>query len=110
MFVWLKKYDFPVAKIDGLTPEILKQKINIHLYDVFLSENIGNIDDIVRSNVDSNIYPVTTYKQEPLVGITKIISPTQTATTFKYDSMWRLNSIFDDKNFKISQYEYNYAK
>jgi hypothetical protein len=110
MFVWLKKYDFPVAKIDGLTPEILKQKINIHLYDVFLSENIGNIDDIVRSNVDSNIYPVTTYKQEPLVGITRIISPTKASTTFKYDSMWRLNSIFDDKNFKISQYEYNYAK
>ena len=110
MFVWLKKYDFPVAKIEGLTPEILKQKINIHLYDVFLSENIGNIDDIVRSNVDSNIYPVTTYKQEPLVGITRIISPTKASTTFKYDSMWRLNSIFDDKNFKISQYEYNYAK
>lgn len=110
MFVWLKKYDFPVAKIDGLTPEILKQKINIHLYDVFLSENVGNIDDIVRSNVDSNIYPVTTYKQEPLVGITRIISPTKASTTFKYDSMWRLNSIYDDKNFKISQYEYNYAK
>ncbi|MCL1936810.1 MAG: RHS repeat protein [Candidatus Azobacteroides sp.] len=51
---------------------------------------------------------MTTYTYKPLVGVQTMIDPRGAKTTYVYDAFGRLQTIKDDNDKALENYEYHY--
>jgi hypothetical protein len=109
-YLWGYNYEYPVAKIEGLTYSQVLTYYPQTSIDNLASAANPTIDQInaIRTALSSQPALVTTYTYAPLIGMTSETNPQGVTTNYTYDTFGRLwLTRNDDKNF-LSRYRYGY--
>ena len=113
-YLWSYNYQYPVAKIEGITYNDLTQKYySQSLVDQLAKTalpSISQIDAIRNAMINVPNAMITTYTYSPLVGMTSMTDPRGVSTYYEYDGLGRLKYT-KDKDGKILQYyDYHYKQ
>lgn len=104
-FIWGYGGQYPIAKIENVTYDVLNQKGNITgTYRDALTPSVNH----ALRNMGKDIH-VTTYTYEPLVGITCVEDPSGHKTYYEYDATGKLIHIKDHNGASVRSYQYNIA-
>lgn len=104
-FIWGYGGQYPIAKIENITYDILSQEENITgSYGGTLTPFANNS----LRNMGKDIH-VTTYTYNPLVGITCIEDPSGHKIYYEYDENGKLIRIKDHSGTPVKSYQYNIA-
>ena len=117
----------PIAKIVGATYEQVMSVFGVQAptSTSYLQLNIvtlSNLDknnstendlkkelDVFRSKNEFKDYQITTYTQDPLIGVKSVTPPNGMRETYEYDFLNRLKRIYDLNGRIIKEYNYHYA-
>jgi len=104
-FIWGYGGQYPIAKIENITYDILSQEENITgSYGGTLTPFANNS----LRNMGKDIH-VTTYTYNPLVGITCIEDPSGHKIYYEYDENGKFIRIKDHNGVPVKSYQYNIA-
>jgi hypothetical protein len=110
VYLWSYNYQYPVAKIEGLTySEILNYYPQTSIDNLASTPN-PTVDQLtaIRTALASQTALVSTYTYSPLVGMTSMTDPRGVITYYNYDLFNRLQYVKDTNNKMIKQFDYNY--
>ncbi len=117
----------PIAKIVGATYEQVMSAFGVQTptSTSYLQLNIvtlSNLDknnstendlkkelDLFRAKNEFKDYEITTYTQDPLIGVKSVTPPNGMRETYEYDFLNRLKRIYDLNGRIIKEYNYHYA-
>lgn len=129
VYIWSYKSQYPIAKIDGLSFEEVRNAIGqiensqypkeMPIADRGLTEiskimretDINKINTFIteiRKKVNEHGGYITTYTYRPFVGITSEKQPNDNTIYYEYDSFGRLKNIKNNSNKIIKTYDYHY--
>lgn len=107
-YIWGWNNLLPIAKIENADYLEVAQALGLLEEDVEeLDETDMNIIDGLRDNLTKA--NVTTYNYDPLIGITSITDSRGYTIYYQYDEFNRLESVRDDGNNLIQDYQYHYS-
>jgi hypothetical protein len=112
VYLWSYNYQYPVAKIEGISYSDL-------VNNYYSQSSIDNLArtvlpdksqiDGIRSALSSNANVlVTTYTYAPLIGVVTITDPRGMFFIYTYDTFNRLLNIQDNKESILNEYRYHY--
>lgn len=104
-FIWGYGGQYPIAKIENITYDILSQEENI---TGSYGETLTPFANNSLRNMGKDIH-VTTYTYNPLVGITCIEDPSGHKIYYEYDEDGKLIRIKDHSGAPVKSYQYNIA-
>src|SRR5690554_1194352 len=109
-YVWSKKYNFPVAKIEGLRRTLINQQLITEAENANYQE-LPNVLNNLRNDpaIKNNETMITTFTFKPLAGVEKITDPKGEVITYEYDAFGRLEMVRDQDGNIISENEYHFA-
>jgi len=110
VYLWSYNYQYPVAKIEGLTySQVLNYYPQSSIDALANTANpTGDQLNAIRLALASQPALVSTYTYSPLIGMTSATDPRGVTTNYTYDTFNRLFlARNDDKNI-LSRYRYGY--
>lgn len=109
ILVWDPSNRLPIAKIEcGNNPHIMNA-LRGDIHRLHTSSRPENVLESFRERVESLGGKITTYKYEPLVGLTEIVDPRGNKETFEYDDMQRLMLKKNAKGQITEENQYHYT-
>lgn len=106
-YIWGYNKKYLIAKIENASYQDIANALQVNVETIkSYTENDLSIIATLRTNLKTAM--VTTYKYDPLIGVTNITDPRGYTMEYNYDSLNRLIEIKDDQNNIISDYKYNY--
>ena len=114
VYIWGYNYQYPIAKIENATyaevETAIKTVFSVTNIDVLSAQNTPNETKLKDGNLQKALPNalVTTYTYRPLVGMTSVTDPRGVKTTYEYDPFGRLQTIKDENNKAIENYDYHY--
>ena len=103
-YVWGYKGLYPVAKIENATIDQVASRLSGYGAKPLLQNLSAEQESSLRTLSDAWI---TTYRYDPLVGITRIVDASGRSTDYDYDYIGRLTRIWDEKNMLMKSFDYN---
>lgn len=103
-YVWGYKGLYPVAKIENATIDQVASRLSGYGAKPLLQYLSAEQESSLRTLSDAWI---TTYRYDPLVGITRIVDASGRSTDYDYDYIGRLTRIWDEKNMLMKSFDYN---
>lgn len=131
VYIWSYNSQYPIAKIEGLTFETVRNSIGQIENSQYSSQmSIGDkgmkaIDEMTRETDTNKIKTfittlrtkvnelggyITTYTYKPLVGMLSETQPNGNTVYYEYDAFGRLKNVKDNNKKTVKSYEYNYKK
>ena len=116
MYLWSYNGLYPVAEIRNATYSQVSGALGSGFITTLLGKSVPTDSDItairaLQTSLDD--VEVTTYRYQPLVGVTEMTDCRGVTTGFTYDSAGRLADTWrkaDGVTETLSTYEYNYAE
>lgn len=114
VYLWSYNYQYPVAKIEGLTYDNVVNTLNSNLGNNYISTLAQNALPTaaqiasIRSGLASKNALITTYTYLPLVGMVTATDPRGVTINYTYDTFNRLLNIKNDDNKVLNEYKYHY--
>ena len=111
-YLWSYNYQYPVAKIEGLTYDEVESAIGENTINTLAANSNPTKSEIeqIRSSITASgkMGMVSTYTYIPLIGMATATDPRGITTNYTYDSFNRLFlARNDDKNI-VAKYSYGY--
>ena len=111
-YLWSYNYQYPVAKIEGLTFDEVVAAVGANYINNLSAEINPTKDEIeqIRTKINSTgkMALINTYTYLPLIGMVSGTDPRGVTTTYAYDTFNRLLNIKNDDSKVLNQYKYNY--
>jgi len=110
VYLWSYNYQYPVAKIEGLTYSQILNYYSQTSIDNLASALNPTVDQLtaIRTALASQTALVTTYAYKPLVGMVTATDPRGVTTNYTYDTFNRLYLARDNDMNLLSKYSYGY--
>jgi hypothetical protein len=112
--VWGYNKTLPVAKIENLTYKTIPISLINEVQtassekgtEVAMGQAISKF--FYNFNIGLSNTMITTYMYKPLIGVTRVVDPTNLAIYYEYDSFNRLKFIKDSQGNVVQSYCYNF--
>lgn len=110
-YIWNKKGNVPVAKIEGILRGALDQNLVTQLENADFGQQLAGLLGQLRTALSNQAIKnfLTTYNHTPLAGVETITDPKGDKATYEYDPFGRLQFVRDADGNILSETEYNYA-
>jgi len=105
VYIWGYNHTLPVAKIENTTYDDIESLIEFGT-DFSIANSLSNNQEMALRSIPGAM--VTTYKYDPMVGITSITDPRGYTIYYEYDDFNRLEYVIDNDLNILSKNEYNY--
>jgi hypothetical protein len=107
-FVWGYNNKLPIVHGIGISSSLL----NTAFVSAQASGAIGSdaYETVLRNHANTAGKQITTYMHNPLVGVSRVTSPTGQKKSFQYDNYARLQKILDKDGLTIEQYKYHFKE
>lgn len=112
VYIWSYNAQYPIAKIEGLTYDIVKTAIGESTIINLLAKAVPSIAEVnsIRNAIKNIGGHITTYTYKPLIGIETMTQPNGMKITYKYDGFGRLEKVIDHNGSVISTHNYHYKE
>lgn len=110
-YIWGYDKQYPITKIENASYGTIATALGITMETLKSSYDETDLAVIngLRTNASMQNSMVTTYTYKPLVGITTVTDPKDYAVNYFYDADNRLETVRDNENKLINDYEYNFV-
>lgn len=110
VYLWGYNYQYPVAKIDGLTYSQVVSELGQTFIDNLAASTSPdkNTLDVIRTKLSGRMALVSTYTYKPLIGIASVTDARGVTTNYTYDTFNRLLNVKNDDANILNEYKYHY--
>lgn len=113
-YLWSYKGQYPVAEVKGKWPDMDKA-LGAAFMDRLLKSSSPSAGDMrvleaLRGNPAFVHCRITTFYYEPPYGLSEVIAPNGTRTSYEYDSFGRLSRVKDSDGKIVEAHEYDYKQ
>lgn len=110
VFLWSYNYQYPVAKIVGLTYAEVENVLGQSFIDGLSTKLLPSGDEIntIRTKLASTLALVTTFTYKPLVGMVTATDSRGITANYTYDTFNRLYLARNNNSNVLARYQYGY--
>lgn len=114
-YLWGYFGRYLIAEIQNATFEQIKNILGNTLLDRVLKSSTPSDADYntinnLRTNVSLSNTLISTYKYDPIHGVTEVTDPSGKTAYYEYDNLGRLVKIKDTEKNVINEYKYSYSE